>query len=315
MNCVFKKNKCIRCGFKVKARNAEIVIRRCGLINQRMPLLYTRDGNPAFLHNQYENQHCFFIGGGPSLLQQDLSFLSSRGIISMAVNNIAAKNVKPNLWCCGDIPKSFHRNIWRDGTITKFIPSNHANLCFFNDDKGTPAKPLAGKTPSTFQYTRSSIFNHKTFLDEDVISWGSEADIKCSLGVSGCRSAMMSAMKILYYLGFKTIYLLGCEFNMKHDPKKIGQGLTYAFKQYKHDGGVLGNNKTYIKLNKRFTALQPLFSSKNFNVFNCTPNSKLTAFPQLPLENAIKNARKQFPEKTITSGLYGGKPNGNKYDW
>lgn len=307
MNCVFKKNKCIRCGFTVKKR-AEVITRRCGLVDKRMPLLYTNEGNPAFLHDLYKDQHCFFIGAGLSLLQQDLSFLSSRGIISMAVNNIAAKTVKPNLWCCGDLPKSFHRNIWRDGTITKFIPSSNANLCFLDDDKGTPAKPLAGKTANTFQYTRSSIFNHKLFLDEDVISWGSEAGLNDSLGLPGCRSVMFPAIKILYYLGFKYVYLLGCDFNMQKDK-------SYAFDQYKHDGGVESNNKTYTILNKRLTALQPLFTSKNFNVFNCSPNSKLTAFPQLPLEQAIKNSRKNFPDKTITSGMYGGIANKNKYGW
>lgn len=270
-----------------------------------MTLLYTRDGNPAFLGNTFHNQDCFYIGAGPSLLSQPLGLLSSRGILTFAVNNVAAKTVKPNLWCCGDEPKSFHDVIWNDPTILKFCPANKSQKHYYIDGKNSDQ--AARFTPNTFIYNlpTKSRFDENKFLSEDVCTWGNDTNIVDTVGQKGGRSIMLVAFKLMYFLGFKRIYLLGCDFNMQHDKKKSGYGLTYAFPQYKHQGGVASNNKCYEILNKRFKVLYPKLKEKGVQVFNCTPNSGLTAFPVMDFEEAIKIASKPFDKKVSTKEMYG----------
>ena len=127
---------------------------------------------------------------------------------------------------------------------------------------------------------------------------------------------MLVALKLMYYLGFKNIYLLGCDFNMKHDDKKDGKGLTYSFSQYKHQGGILTNNFAYKILNARLTALQPILKEHGCNVYNCLkPNeSNLTAFPFLPLDEAIDKALEWYNPNVKTQGYYGGREPRDR-DW
>ena len=108
---------------------------------------------------------------------------------------------------------------------------------------------------------------------------------------------MYPAFRLMYYLGFRNVYLLGCDFNMVHDGEHKGKkgGTTYAFEQYKWKGGVVTNNLNYDILSKRFVGLTDHFKHHNFKVWNSTPNSKLTAFPYMDLDKAVKKAKASLP--------------------
>ena len=41
------------------------------------------------------------------------------------------------------------------------------------------------------------------------------------------------------------------------------------------------------------------------NDYNCTPNSGLTAFDTMSLDDAIKRTLRNFPKKVETAGMYG----------
>jgi len=243
-----------------------------------MKALFGRNNTEVNLKDLYKNCSVFFIGSGPSLLQQDLTFLNQRGIVTFAVNNIAAKTIRPNLWCSVDEPKSFHEAIWLDPAIMKFVNAEKAHKHFFltgqNGNEQHNSNLAARDCPNTFTFNLTAKFNHETFLDENNVCWGCERGISDSLGVKSGRSVMMAALKIITHLGFKRIYLLGCDFHMEHDEEGKGKGKTYAFSQYKHKGGCGTNNKNYDILQKRLTALKPLMEERDIHIFNCTPNSR-----------------------------------------
>lgn len=313
VQCKFDKNgKCIHCGYVLEKRphipEADTIVRECHDPVTEMPLLYSRDGNPLYLKNLFSSQYgtsIFFIGSGPSLLKQNLDLLKEKHITTFAVNNVAAKLVKPNLWCCVDEPKAFHNVIWDDPTIMKFIPSNKSGKHFYRVIGGKPFQNSncpAMRTPNTYVFNLKGHFDHKTFFTENEVSWGCEKGVEDSLGIKAGRSVLLPSFRLMHYLGFKRIYLLGCDFNMQHDPKGKGKGLTYAFSQYKHAGGCKTNNDCYSIMDKRLAALRPLLEEDGVKVYNCTPNSKMTAFDFMDYEEAIEKER--FKEKVFTNNMY-----------
>lgn len=299
--CKFnKKGKCANCGYIVPNYNPSIeTTRECRVTATDMPLIYTRDGNPCFFKNIFEEQSIFYLGSGPSLKETDLSFLSSRGILSAGVNNIAAWSIiRPNIWVISDEPKSFHEVIWKDPAIMKFIPEK---------DSGKPFKLASGNwaryavrlCPNTWIYRLTSKFDTTTFLTEDYVAFGREKGVADNLDLKGSRSTMLAAIKILFYLGFRNVFLLGCDFEMLEEKP-------YVFPQKKKKPGIITNNSSYKILEQRLTALKPKFKEVNFNIYNCTKGSKLQTFPFLPVTDAIQMSLEDFyTEKPNLEGMYG----------
>lgn len=244
----------------------------------------------------FANQSIFLVCGGPSTKEQDLSLLLERGIITAAVNNVAAKNIRPNIWVCTDGPMAFCENIWLDPAIMKFVASDNSYF-HFNMSDGSVG-PLSGhSSPNTLIYDKISEFNSNEFLSEPRVSWGCAKRVKCDLGLSGGRSVLLATLKILYVLGFSRVYLLGCDFNMQ-------PGEEYSFPQSKTPKKIAVNNAAYKILSARLEKLQPLFLTNDFNVFNCNLNSNLNAFPKINYLEAIKEVLSKFPTNVKVEDRY-----------
>lgn len=109
---------------------------------------------------------------------------------------------------------------------------------------------------------------------------------------------MYVAIRLLFYLGIRRLYLLGCDFRMRHDEQN------YAFPQRRSAGSVFNNNQSYDALNVRLRHLRPRFEEAGLRVLNCTPRSGLTAFPHLPFEAAVRRATAVIPRRIVTEGMY-----------
>lgn len=264
------------------------------------PMLFSRDGHNVFLGDMYRGGHAFLICGGPSLTTHDLSLLQQRGIITCAVNN-AATIVRSNLWISVDDPGNFSDSIWRDPAITKFVPLCHMEKPFSErNDAGEliPSRELVGDMPAVFGFRRNEAFVAEQYLYEDTINWGNHGQRTDAYGIRGCRSVMLAAIRLLFHLGIRSIYLLGCDFKMQYGANN------YAFPQDRSRASVNGNNKTFEALDVRFAKLLPYFAQENLSVYNCTPGSMLTAFPHLEYGSAISKALATFPKSANTVGMY-----------
>ena len=243
----------------------------------------------------------FIILSGPSLNNVDLKAVADSGIITLGVNNSWAVFV-PDMWTCVDPPKKFLYSGWADPSIIKFVPERLSRLTLrrkvgkkFEDLKLTP-KDCA----NTFFYPRNSEFDHETFLRESSINWGQSGKTMDSLGFKGGRSVMLAALKLAYVLGFRRIYLLGCDFQMKpFEPN-------YAFKQDRTKSSVKGNNRSYEIMRKRFEALKPQFDYNGFTIMNCNPDSNLESFDHISVEEAIKYEESRRVLGETTGGWYDG---------
>jgi hypothetical protein len=283
---------------------------------QPPPMLFNRDGLNVFLGDVYKGSSAFLILGGPSfgtLLKGESEFrgkpvpnaelLNYPGFITMATNN-APRSFRPNLWTIVDSPENFIKSIWLDPKITKFVPFDHTEKTLFDNEKWEGMDTLVGECPNTHFFRRNEHFNPEQFLKEGTFNWGEHSDSLDALGQKGGRSVMLVAIKMLYYLGIRKIFLLGCDFKMDNDTK-------YHFEQDRSEGSQKGNNATYEILKKRFAALLPTFDEVGLKVFNCNMESGLDVFPKIPFDEAINIVTNDIPDihTERTSGLYDRKAN------
>jgi hypothetical protein len=112
---------------------------------------------------------------------------------------------------------------------------------------------------------------------------------------------MLAALRILFVLGVRTVYLLGVDFMMSQDR-------SYHFDQGRSNSSIKSNRSTYEKLNLRFSELRTYFEQEDFYVFNCNPQSRLNAFDYVPFTVSIECALAEFDNVDIanerTEGLY-----------
>jgi hypothetical protein len=261
---------------------------------QPAPLLFTQDHHPLWLGDIYRGRSAFLIAGGPSFSSLDHAKLRQPGVLTMGMNN-AVKTFRPNLWVSVDSPDHFLRSIWLDPTIMKFVPICHANKPIFNSDDWQYMDICVGDCPNMVYYKRNEHFRARQFLWEDCINWGNHKIY------GGGRSVMLIALRILFILGIRRVYLLGVDFKMDVKTK-------YHFEQNRAPGSISGNNSTYEKLIVWFRELRPLFEEQNLQVFNCNRDSNLRVFDYVPYEKACARILKEFDNVNVraenTKGLY-----------
>jgi hypothetical protein len=210
-----------------------------GTIAPNVPMLFSRHGHNLWLEGHFRGRSAFLILGGPSLKELDIQKLYLPGIFSMAVNN-AIRTVRANLWTSVDDPSHFIKSIWLDPKIMKFVPYSHSEKFIFDNQKWEKTNIRVGDCPNMIFFKRNEKFVAEQFLNEDTFNWGNHSDL------GGGRSVMLVAIRLLYYLGFRKVYLLGCDFDMSEQRK-------YHFEQDRSEASIKGNNSTYEKLISRFT--------------------------------------------------------------
>jgi hypothetical protein len=267
---------------------------------QSPPLLFTPDGHNAFLGDMYRGRAAFLLCGGPSLLSHDLGRLRERGVLSCAVNNAAAV-FRPHLWIMVDEPANFCDGVWRDPAILKFVPLPQILKPIYRRDEAerlVPSAAAAADMPAVFGFRVNEDFVAERWLYESTVNWGNNGARVDAYGNRGSRSVMYAALRLLFVLGVRRLYLLGCDFRMQEG------AANYAFPQDRSPASVRGNNYTYRVLNARLQQLRPHFEREGYQVFNCTPGSGLTVFPFLPFDEAVAEATAAFPATMNTAGMY-----------
>jgi hypothetical protein len=255
-------------------------------------MFYTADQKQVILNGSFKNQSCFLILSGPSLSSFDLSKLNRPGIITFGVNN-SPRIFRPCLWTEVDSVQNFLLSIWLDPKIKKFVPMGKQTHNLFDNAQWTESHVKVSDCPNVFYYQRNDEFHPETFLSEDTVNWG------CRKDFGGARSVMLAAIKIIYLLGFKNVFLLGADFKMSDTNK-------YAFPQDRSAGSIRSNNSAYLKLNTRLTSLKPFLEKAGFFIFNSTPDSGLKAFDYINYDDAVDIALKNFPDtlNERTEGMY-----------
>lgn len=265
-----------------------------------LPRIYSTSGQGLCLEGIYRDACAFLICGGPSLARHDLSQLTRRGMLTCAVNNAAVVH-RPNLWISVDNPKRFCDAIWYDPGILKFVPIENLDRRFCvraANGRLVRAKERLRDLPGLFGFERNHCFDAEKWLFQDTFNCGNSSSLVDATGYCGGRSVMLVAIKLLFYLGIRRLFLLGCDFQMQTNAPN------YAFDQQRTDASIHHNNRQFLKLNARLNALKPHFERENYHIFNCTPNSGLKVFPYVAFDAAIDAVTSPIPRQINTSGMY-----------
>lgn len=260
--------------------------------------LRTGTGKPAdCLGDLYHGSSVFLLLSGPSLAQMPLEQLNQVGVMVAACNN-AATLYRPHLWFMVDDARNFSAPLWRDPAVMKFSLMDRAEsvLRIHKDDGALKSLGIrANQCPNGYFISASSGFTVENFLDKLKPAW--EGELHDGGRRHKKRSVMLIAVRMLYWLGFRTVYLLGADFHYR--PEK-----TYAFPGCDKNAGMCGtNNTTMGVLNRWFQMLRPEFERRGFRIYNATPQSRLTAFEFLNFEEAIEQVAWRKPLET--RGHYG----------
>jgi len=261
--------------------------------------LYTADFDSISLGGFYKGRSAFLVLSGPSLNNVDLTQLDRRGIVTMGVNNSWTVH-RPTLWTCVDDPGRFIDTGWKDPGVLKFVPVCHwGRRLRIQAVDGTMRDSAyrVAQMPSVLFFRRSNHFDHERFLTGDTVPWGNDPKSTDSLGIKGKRSVMLVALRLLHHLGFRTVYLLGCDFRMAADHK-------YAFDETREAAAIRHNNVLYDSLIRRFEALLPHFEKHRFRVVNCSPGSGLGVFERMTYEDAVAAASAECSKPINTQGWY-----------
>lgn len=252
------------------------------------PMFFRENGMNVDLVDLYRGQSLFLVLNGASLATFDWSQLQQPGILTFGINN-GAHNFRPNLWTSVDDPSRFMASIWKDPTMTKFIPMSHFQKPIWDTERNDFSKTLVREFPNVVGYRRNEAFVPEKWLLEDTINWGNHSKR------GGGRSVMLAALRIAHLLGFRKVYLLGCDFYM--DEKAH-----YWFPEQRSANAISNNLNSYSLMRGYFQKLQPKFLEAGFEVFNCNPQSKLEAFPFVGLHDALGAAKIDL--SPTTDGMY-----------
>jgi len=254
--------------------------------HQPVPFFFTREKWPLQLVGTYRGASAFLVASGPSFANVDKSLLARPGVWVMTLNN-AVKSFRGQAACIVDDPSRFVASMWLDPKITKFVPADHFEKPLWDnrtlvvngkpEQRWCPLDMKVGDCPSVIGYHRNEKFHAPRFLYEETINWG------CHKQWGGGRSVLLPAMRILFLMGFRKIYLVGVDLEMTAEKH-------YHFDEGRTQRAVENNMSTYGKLIQWLAELKPYLDREGVVVKNCNPESRLTAFPKTTVEEAVAEA-------------------------
>lgn len=239
--------------------------------------------------NKYCNESCFIIGNGPSLRPEDLTILANNHIITFAANRIY------NIYSRTDWRPDFI-SISDDGLSMDKKHINNMNfsytqICFARNQFTWRLRKL--KSPKCFlktDYRRSLL---------ETPSFSSEPDRL----IYDIATVTYYNLQLAAYMGFKTIFLLGCDSSYTLNRQADGTIIKSSENaDYFHDISVLQTSPvlaaTY-EMDIAYNYAQQHSKAHGLCIFNATRGGKLNGFQRVTFEKAINDIRSQKTTNSI----------------
>jgi len=224
----------------------------------------------------------------------------------MAVNNVAGHRfVRPQAFVCSDPPNKFSHSIWFDPGIMKFIPipklsGGRSRLRVKRGGVFEESPKKTYECPNVWGFRRESwLTPDEAFFVENHALWGNHDSGAKRTGQPKTVCTMLLALRILYYLGARKIFLLGADFYMKPE-----EG--YSFEQGRTHGAADSNNRQFSIVNQWLCQMEErgIFCKFGLEIYNCNPFSRLEAFPFVKFSEALDTVCDGVEETPDLSGWY-----------
>lgn len=238
------------------------------------------------IHNTHLGESCFIIGNGPSLSADDLSALYENDIDTFAVNRIF---------------KIFPQTKWRP---TYYVSTDHVLIRDVLDEVNEIESkdkfiPLQNKYYHDIKIKNAHYFYRNDDRKKDSKE-GFSLDCTDQVNIRG--TVTIASIQLAAHMGYRNIYLLGVDHNFDKIITETGEIIVdpsvknYFVEGYDNDvaNEVVHNigNTT-----KSYLDVQRFYSNNGVNIFNASRQTKLTVFPRVTFEEAVRdiqNGKKEY---------------------
>lgn len=232
--------------------------RKQGMIEEKFTKLLS-------LKNKYRDMRCFIIATGPSLTIHDVELLSNE--VTFGVNSIS---------------KLTDMTEWRPtylGIQDPFVYEKLENsiLSSFTDNVFI-SDLLANKFSVPEDYIQFPYFNNYKNYMNGYLKYNAKFSDDASIIVYDGYSITYSMIQIAVYMGFKEIYLLGCDCSY---PK--------GEKNHFVESGFIDRNAylNYEKMTSAYKIAKEYADKNDVRIINCTRGGMLEIFPRMQLEQVL----------------------------
>lgn len=268
---------------------------------------------------------CWLIGGGPSLRALPYQAIRDSPVPKMCINLSGTRLLRPTFWTSYDPSVRFHRSIYLDPGVMKFVHRRRAA------DLIPETTFKVCDAPNTYFFDRDGQPGFADFLSSErggIIDWA---------------DSMVQAIDILYRLGFRIIYLAGCEmrvppsakqircahtFGVKYNPLRslrdflrdceraglsaneldtLGPGSHYHFDEHKPIQAAANTDLHYFRVSQYLRLSQRSMSLAGVQLISVTPHSRLNDyFPYIPARKVLRRIDREIGNPTTEPvvGLY-----------
>jgi hypothetical protein len=157
---------------------------------------------------------CWIVGGGPSLSALPCEAIARSPAAKLAINLGGAQLIRPTLWTSYDPSARFHRSVYLDASIWKFV---HARR----------AMDLVPET--TFKVCECP---GVAFFDRDPQRGFADLLTSSAAAIVDWNDSFVQAIDVAYRLGFRVLYLAGCDFHVRPSSAQLERarraGVEYA---------------------------------------------------------------------------------------
>lgn len=268
---------------------------------------------------------CWLIGGGPSLASLPCDDIARSPAPKFAVNLAGTKLIRPNFWTAYDPSIRFHKSLYLDAGVTKFLPRSRS----MNLVPETTFKVC--ECPQTCFFDRDPQRGYHDLLKPQ------------ALGITDWGDSLVQAIEIAYRLGFRRLFLAGCECCVRpcaewisraeergiryvdgellmeyagrcrgaglddETMAQLGTGPLYHFDEVKTFAATLQTDAHYYRIVQALRLSRQSMSTAGLQLISVTPGSRLNSFfDEQPVDAVLDDMRLQIgdPRREPTRGLY-----------
>lgn len=213
---------------------------------------------------------CFILGNGPSLKEVDLSKLNDKDTFTVNMfYKYRSDGFKGRYFVAVDDVFAhgeyleYVRKVYEDNPNMYCILRNN---CFYENEE-------------LFDLERAFFIYAKQFQA------GKDVRIECDKNMTACINVVLQCIQIALDMGYKRIYLLGCEFSEYAQSK-----LEHFYEDSQTDKGYsMGDGARWAALaHYHHYALDKYAREHGVEIINLTPNSLIDAYKKEKIENVIK---------------------------
>ena len=221
------------------------------------------------LRNSLNNLDVYFCGCGPSLKNVKNSDIRGAGTFVAGVNN-SYPHITPDIWFGMDDPSCYSRQVFWEPFVKVLRGGYQNRKCEGRDISKNYNLYYADALKLKDQEDMFRYLN-----DETKFIWK--------------KNVMATSLHVLFWMGAKRIYLLGCDFS-------TGESDYHHGKDKLSEGNRKWNQSLYNQVVDWFKVLTPMAKKYGIEMISSTSGSRINEFMEyVSVEEAVKKSRKNIP--------------------